>query len=81
MNNNNISILDAHLIARWDNVEALDIRANPWRCDCVNQWMVDKLIPMIKENNEFTKQIVLVLMGELYSHLHEQTIYKLTFCV
>lgn len=76
LNNNNISILDSHLVARWDNVKALDIRANPWRCDCVNQWMVDKIIPLIKQTNEFTKQIVLVF--ESRSFTRADYTYKLT---
>lgn len=49
-----MSTLDHNLIGRWDEIDEIDIRYNPWKCDCVNQWMVDQLIPLIKEKSKTT---------------------------
>ncbi|ENN73247.1 hypothetical protein HUJ04_000584 [Dendroctonus ponderosae] len=45
LGNNKLSYLDSEVIARWDQLIELDIRANPWTCECENQWIVDELIP------------------------------------
>lgn len=47
LHNNNLSYLDSHLLSRWDQLEVIDIRANPWMCDCDNQWLIGTLIPDI----------------------------------
>lgn len=48
LHNNNLSSISFQLLGRWDEVELVDLRFNPWRCDCDNQWMVDTLIPIIR---------------------------------
>lgn len=59
MHNNNLSIIAHELVGRWDEVELIDIRLNPWICDCENQWMVEVLIPIIRNNTPaLLKQIV-----------------------
>lgn len=49
LHNTNISNLDSHLIGRWDEMEVVDIRNNPWSCNCDNQWLVDTLLPKMKD--------------------------------
>lgn len=53
-----MSSIDQELIGRWDEVEEMDIRYNPWRCDCDNQWMADTLIPLIKDKSKKTPALV-----------------------
>jgi len=47
LHNNNISTLDANLFPHWDNLDIIDIRHNPWVCDCENQWVISNLLPEI----------------------------------
>lgn len=54
LNNNNLSVIDQALIGRWDAVEKIDIRFNPFRCDCDTQWLVDTLIPQINGTKDST---------------------------
>lgn len=49
---NNLSSISEHLLEHWDEIEEIDIRNNPWKCACENQWMIDKLIPIIKEKSK-----------------------------
>lgn len=30
-------------------MEVVDIRHNAWSCDCENQWIVDTLLPKMKD--------------------------------
>ncbi|XP_055309698.1 leucine-rich repeat neuronal protein 2-like [Sitodiplosis mosellana] len=50
--NNNLSTISEKLLERWDDIEEIDIRYNPWKCACENQWMVDKLVPIIKNKSK-----------------------------
>ncbi|KAG4071851.1 hypothetical protein HA402_006012 [Bradysia odoriphaga] len=47
LHNNNLSTLDANLFPRYDNLDVVDLRHNPWVCDCENQWMISNLLPII----------------------------------
>jgi len=48
LHNSNISVLDANLLLpRWETLDIVDIRHNPWVCDCENQWLITNLLPMI----------------------------------
>jgi len=47
LHNSNISVLDANLFPRWETLDYIDIRHNPWICDCENQWLITNLLPMI----------------------------------
>lgn len=50
---NNLTILSEELLAEhWNEVEEIDIRYNVWKCACENQWIIDKLIPMIKDKSK-----------------------------
>lgn len=49
LHNNNLSTLDPQMLARWDVMEIVDIRVNPWDCDCHNQWLVETLLPLIEK--------------------------------
>lgn len=49
LHNNNLTMLDSQLLARWDDMEVIDIRVNPWLCDCDNQWMVETLLPIVEK--------------------------------
>lgn len=46
---NNLSTIHSELIGRWDELEDIDIRYNPWICECSNQWMIDTIISVMKE--------------------------------
>lgn len=45
-------MIDQGLIGRWDEVEQIDIRFNPFRCDCETQWLVDTLIPQLNKTKD-----------------------------
>lgn len=36
----------------WATIQVIDLRYNPWACECKNQWMIDTLIPQIMKDNE-----------------------------
>ncbi|CAG9815183.1 unnamed protein product [Phaedon cochleariae] len=56
--NNKLAYLDSDIIARWDSLSELDIRDNPWTCECENQWLIDDLVPRsLKINENMTKEI------------------------
>ncbi|XP_055527838.1 leucine-rich repeat neuronal protein 3-like [Wyeomyia smithii] len=80
LHNNNLSTLDAQTLARWDNMDVIDMRVNPWNCDCQNQWLVETLLPQIEKttpeimNNVVCatpKQMAGVSMVDL-EHKHSQ---------
>ncbi|KAJ8971417.1 hypothetical protein NQ317_018152 [Molorchus minor] len=50
--NNKLAYLDSDIIARWDGLSMLDIRGNPWTCECENQWLVEDLIPIYLKIDE-----------------------------
>lgn len=52
VSNNKLSTIDQQLILRWEDIEEIDIRYNLWKCDCENQWMIDTLMPLIKEKSK-----------------------------
>lgn len=54
MSNNKLSTIDQQLILRWEDIQEIDLRYNPWKCDCRNQWMIDTLMPLIKEKSKET---------------------------
>ncbi|XP_053679676.1 leucine-rich repeat neuronal protein 3-like isoform X2 [Anopheles nili] len=48
LHNNNISYMDPQLLVQWDSMELIDIRVNPWACDCSNRWLLLTLLPIIE---------------------------------
>lgn len=46
ISNNGLHYLPANLVGRWDKLTKLDLTGNEWACDCDNQYMVIKLIPL-----------------------------------
>ncbi|XP_053687687.1 leucine-rich repeat neuronal protein 3-like [Sabethes cyaneus] len=80
LHNNNLTTLDSQTLARWDDMDVVDIRVNPWDCDCHNQWLVETLLPLIEKttpeimNNVVCatpKQMAGLSMVEL-EHKHSQ---------
>lgn len=56
--NNKLAYLDSDFLARWDALTELDIRANPWTCECENQWMIEDLMPIyLKIEKEKSLQV------------------------
>lgn len=55
IHNNNLTYLDHDLLERWDKIKTIDLRRNPWSCECENSWLINTLITQI---NETTPQIV-----------------------
>lgn len=51
LQNNNLTILDANMLSRWDDIEELGLYNNPWNCVCENQWMVDTVLVKIQDTN------------------------------
>lgn len=72
-----MTTISEQLFERWDEIEEIDIRFNRWQCTCENQWMVDKLIPLIKSKNRTTfyedvkwvEQILLTFICQLNFHM------------
>uniref|UniRef100_A0A1Q3FN08 Putative leucine-rich transmembrane protein n=1 Tax=Culex tarsalis TaxID=7177 RepID=A0A1Q3FN08_CULTA len=54
LHNNNLSTLDGQLLTHWSEMEVVDIRQNPWQCDCDNQWLVETLVPVIEKTTPNT---------------------------
>ncbi|XP_059622322.1 leucine-rich repeat-containing protein 15-like [Phlebotomus argentipes] len=52
LHNNNLTTIDMMMLANWEHLEVLDIRHNPWLCDCSNQWMVDRLLGHLHGDTE-----------------------------
>ncbi|XP_052860089.1 leucine-rich repeat neuronal protein 2-like [Anopheles cruzii] len=48
LHNNDLKYLDAQLLVQWDAMEVIDIRVNPWACDCANRWVVSTLLPIVE---------------------------------
>lgn len=46
ISNNKLTHLNSTFLAKWDYLTELDIRANPWTCECENQWMIEELMPL-----------------------------------
>lgn len=51
LNNNNLSSLDASMLATYDRMTEVHIHDNPWQCDCDLLWVVTRLIPHIQDTN------------------------------
>ncbi|XP_067637406.1 leucine-rich repeat neuronal protein 3-like [Eurosta solidaginis] len=51
LHNNNLTQLDHGLLERWDKITVLDLRYNPWICDCNNRWLVEVLMIQINNTN------------------------------
>ncbi|CAL8140087.1 unnamed protein product [Orchesella dallaii] len=47
LNDNGLTQID-EVLAPWDQVDYLDIRNNPFRCDCNLEWMVKNLMPKLE---------------------------------
>ncbi|VVC27839.1 Hypothetical protein CINCED_3A010861 [Cinara cedri] len=65
---NALEYLDSNLLSRWDTLEELNLQGNKWICDCVNQWLVSTLAPMVESRhpeflNDFTCQKPIEMSG------------------
>ncbi|XP_046384077.1 leucine-rich repeat neuronal protein 3-like [Ischnura elegans] len=47
LNNNGLTHLSRHMVYDWSKLNKIDLHGNPWSCDCVNQWMVRDLVPIL----------------------------------
>lgn len=73
LQDNKLTSLDSHLVLRWDHLEYLDLRYNPWTCECENQWIADILMPIyIKINETLAKEMKCGAPIEMKGH----TFYK-----
>ncbi|XP_077289860.1 uncharacterized protein LOC143913753 [Arctopsyche grandis] len=73
---NNLSVIDNGLLGRWDRLEHIDIRHNPFLCDCTTQWMVGTLATIIlKKSSNMTSDIIcnepIEMRGKSMIHLEE----------
>nr|XP_022907209.1 leucine-rich repeat transmembrane protein FLRT3-like [Onthophagus taurus] len=46
LSDNKLTHLNFTFLGRWESLTSLDLRGNPWTCECENQWMLDELIPI-----------------------------------
>lgn len=51
--------MSSHLIIHWEALHDLDIRGNPWTCECENQWLLEELMPVYQKINLTQSQEVL----------------------
>ncbi|XP_073965271.1 toll-like receptor 3 [Choristoneura fumiferana] len=49
LNNNNISEISPYYLDRWTLLEQADFSGNPYWCTCETQWMVDVLVPLVRD--------------------------------
>ncbi|CAH0549521.1 unnamed protein product [Brassicogethes aeneus] len=59
--NNKLSSIEAEVISSWDRLSDLDIRGNPWSCECNNQWMISTLMPIyanIVNNKTVVEEVI-----------------------
>ncbi|TMW46718.1 hypothetical protein DOY81_008199 [Sarcophaga bullata] len=47
LHNNNLTTIERNWIVRWEKVTEVDLRFNPWNCDCSNSWLIHSLIKQI----------------------------------
>ncbi|XP_058980989.1 leucine-rich repeat neuronal protein 1 [Musca domestica] len=47
LNNNNLSVVERNWFQRWDQITTIDLRFNPWTCDCNNRYLIHTLIKQI----------------------------------
>lgn len=40
------------MLANWDDLTELDLRANPWMCECESQWLIEDLYPLYLKIDE-----------------------------
>lgn len=58
LEDNELPTLDMHFVLHWERLTELDLRYNPWTCECENQWFVDELMPMyLKINASIAKSL------------------------
>lgn len=50
--NNELTNIDLHLVLHWEHLTDIDLRYNPWTCECENQWIIEDLLPIILKINE-----------------------------
>lgn len=49
------------MILKWDGLIEMDLRENPWTCECENQWLIDELMPAyLKINETMAKEMTYV---------------------
>ncbi|KAB0791581.1 hypothetical protein PPYR_03381 [Photinus pyralis] len=73
LEDNKLASLDSHLVLHWDHLDQLDLRYNPWTCECENQWIVDTLMPIyVKINETIAKEMKCGAPIEMVDH----TFYK-----
>lgn len=59
LQNNKLTYIEYDLVLKWDSLTELDIRDNPWTCECENQWLVDQLMPAyIKINESIASEVM-----------------------
>ena len=61
-----VSLLDCHLsrdLVQWQNLQTLDLAANPLHCDCKLAWLRDVLIASGDLSKDFPLAITLALAG------------------
>ncbi|XP_030384114.1 leucine-rich repeat neuronal protein 3 [Scaptodrosophila lebanonensis] len=51
LNSCNLTSLPRSLLVRWDKLDVIDLRFNPWNCDFSNNWMSTILLPQINKTN------------------------------
>lgn len=58
MQNNGLNEINYNLLARWDNVEEVDLSNNPWLCDCKTQWIIDTLLDKYGKSEQNVQNVI-----------------------
>ncbi|XP_074041949.1 CD180 antigen isoform X2 [Leptinotarsa decemlineata] len=65
---NKIAYLDSDILSRWDTLSGLDIRENPWTCECENRWLIEDLLEYyLKIDEEGAKKVMCAAPIEMKS--------------
>ncbi|XP_075166203.1 tsukushi [Haematobia irritans] len=75
LNNNNLQKLERNWIQRWDLVKTIDLRYNPWACDCTNSYLIHTLM---KEINTTTPQLTKDVLCATPEAWKNKPLYQLT---
>ncbi|KNC24911.1 hypothetical protein FF38_03006 [Lucilia cuprina] len=47
LHNNNLTTIEHNWVVNWQKISELDLRFNPWACDCTNSWFIHSLMKQI----------------------------------
>lgn len=50
--------MNSFFVANWESMKEIDLRHNPWECDCNNKWIIEEIVPkLVKQNETLTQSL------------------------